>query len=188
MKRLLLASFLAVAVLATTRQDASAWCKFNFGVGLGFNYEGGGNNLLWGLVKTAPYPGAPASAAPGCGLFGGNGCGLFGRNCGMNQTPGLVPYGYGTFAGPGYGGYPLAGDHVAPGGDTYVAPAPTPTKPETTPKPTPKSAAPVAPPTTQRVGYYTYGQAGYNYNNAYNYNCGYGYNYGYQAPSYWYGD
>src|SRR4051794_22707827 len=57
MKKMLTAGFMTLALLAAVQQQAQAWCKFNFGVGLNWNYEGGGNSALWGLVRGSPMPG-----------------------------------------------------------------------------------------------------------------------------------
>src|SRR5437016_5763590 len=45
MKKMLLACLVAVGLVAVCEQRASAWTKFNFGVGLNLSYEGGGNSL-----------------------------------------------------------------------------------------------------------------------------------------------
>jgi hypothetical protein len=57
MKRFLLASLLALVLLAGSHQTASAWSKWNVMVGVNVSYEGGGNSFLWGLARSAPYPG-----------------------------------------------------------------------------------------------------------------------------------
>src|SRR2546423_14663862 len=56
MKKMLLVALLGLGLTLTSGRPASAWCKFNFGVGLNINYEGGGNSVLWGLLKGAPSP------------------------------------------------------------------------------------------------------------------------------------
>jgi len=58
MKRMMAMGVIALAVLAFTGQQASAWCKFGFGVGLNVNWECGGNSFLWGAYKSGPPPGA----------------------------------------------------------------------------------------------------------------------------------
>ncbi len=47
----------AVALVLASQQQASAWSKFNFGVGLNVGWQGGGNSVLWGVLKGAPTPG-----------------------------------------------------------------------------------------------------------------------------------
>jgi hypothetical protein len=48
--------FFAMGVLALTaagvfHQQASAWCKAGFSVGLNWGWQSGGNNLLWGVWR-----------------------------------------------------------------------------------------------------------------------------------------
>jgi hypothetical protein len=63
MKRLLVAAVLAAALTAGSAQKASAWCKFNFGVGLNIGLETGGAKRSWVWAKeTAVCP----QCAPGC--------------------------------------------------------------------------------------------------------------------------
>lgn len=82
MKKMLVASVVAVALVATVEQQASAWTKFSFGVGLNASYEGGGNSLLWGLIKGAPSPNQmvvdPTLQPPINGYHGGAVDGAFG--------------------------------------------------------------------------------------------------------------
>ena len=59
MKKLFVASVLALAVTLASQQTASAWSEFKFGVGLNFGWCGGGNRILWGAYHSAPYPGGP---------------------------------------------------------------------------------------------------------------------------------
>jgi hypothetical protein len=47
MKRTIVAMALAVGVVAASQQQASAWCKFNFGVGLNLGWECGGKCKTW---------------------------------------------------------------------------------------------------------------------------------------------
>jgi hypothetical protein len=57
MKKMVVAGVVALALVAGAQQQASAYCKCNFGVGFNLSYEGGGNSFLWGLIKSAPCPG-----------------------------------------------------------------------------------------------------------------------------------
>jgi hypothetical protein len=57
MKRILGASVAALALVLATQQQASAWHKCNFGIGLNLSCEGGGNCVLWGMFKGAQTPG-----------------------------------------------------------------------------------------------------------------------------------
>jgi hypothetical protein len=58
MKRVFVAGVVALALLAVTRQQASAWCKFNFGVGMNISYEAGGNtkSFLFYQRTSSPFP------------------------------------------------------------------------------------------------------------------------------------
>jgi len=56
MKKILAATLLALGLLAAGQQQAQAWSKINFGVGLNFGWQGGGNSAFWGLVKGAQMP------------------------------------------------------------------------------------------------------------------------------------
>jgi hypothetical protein len=55
MKKMMVAALLALAVTASARQEASAWSKFNFGVGLNLSYETTGSCFGWGF-NCAPNP------------------------------------------------------------------------------------------------------------------------------------
>jgi hypothetical protein len=78
MKKLFVASALALALTMASHQRASAWSEFKFGVGLNFGWVGGGNSVLWGAYRSAPTPGGQdlpshylgsVPAAPGYGGF-----------------------------------------------------------------------------------------------------------------------
>lgn len=63
MKRIVMASLLALGVLSVSQQQASAWVNTKFGVGLNLGWQSGGNCLLWGAARgsqpPAPVPGFP---------------------------------------------------------------------------------------------------------------------------------
>ncbi len=63
MKRILVLSVFAIGMLATTQQEASAWVKTKFGVGLNWDYQSGGNTFLWGLWRNG-QPGGPEVFGP----------------------------------------------------------------------------------------------------------------------------
>jgi hypothetical protein len=67
MKKLVMASMLALGALAVSSQPASAWTKFKFGIGANISYTGSGNCLFWGAAKGAPLPdcGMPGGGFPG---------------------------------------------------------------------------------------------------------------------------
>jgi hypothetical protein len=64
MKKFLMLNVLALALVAVSSQPASAWCKFNFGIGANIGWTTGGNCLLWGAAKGQQPP-------PPCGPYGG---------------------------------------------------------------------------------------------------------------------
>lgn len=77
MKKSILTAGLALLISAWFTDPAHAWVNSKFGVGLNISYQGGGNNLLWGLFRSGQPP------AP----------------CPPRQYPGFMP-GYGQ---PGFG-------------------------------------------------------------------------------------
>jgi hypothetical protein len=93
MKKILLLSVLALSVAAFSSQKASAWSDWKFGVGLNFDYKGGGNTLLWGLKKSEQFPAQGFAGYPGGGYPGAYG----------------VPGGMPAAAEPGYGNYGAMG-------------------------------------------------------------------------------
>src|SRR5262245_21970186 len=56
MKRFLVASILALGLMAWSPNEASAWSKFNFNIGLNISYEAADTNFLWGLFRSGPHP------------------------------------------------------------------------------------------------------------------------------------
>jgi hypothetical protein len=60
MKRIVLAGLVAVGMMAIGQQHASAWVNSKFGVGLNWDVQSGGNNLLWGLWRNGQPPGPEA--------------------------------------------------------------------------------------------------------------------------------
>jgi hypothetical protein len=80
MKKFLLASGLALAFIALPQQQASAWYKFNFGVGLNIGWESANNSYGCGRWISGPPPYAfvpPPAAFPVFGypapVYGGDG-------------------------------------------------------------------------------------------------------------------
>lgn len=67
MKKIAISSFLAIALAALVVPQAWAWKNTHLGIGLNWNHQSGGNNLLWGLFRNGQPPG------PGCDGFQG-GC------------------------------------------------------------------------------------------------------------------
>jgi hypothetical protein len=99
MKRMFVAGLLALAALAGSQNQASAWCKWNFNAGINWSYEGGGNSLLWGAWQSSP---SPCCGVPGCVLqgqpFNNYAC------C----QPGPLAYPPVPYAAPGYPAAPIA--------------------------------------------------------------------------------
>jgi hypothetical protein len=65
MKKFVVAGLLAIGLMATTRQEASAWINARFGIGLNWDLQSGGNQFGWGLWRNGQPPGPEA--------FGGGG-------------------------------------------------------------------------------------------------------------------
>lgn len=73
MRKFVLCGIVAVSLAMTTGQEAKAWVNWKFGVGLGWQWQSGGNNLLWGLARGAQVPGPEFYGFPGGGFDGGFG-------------------------------------------------------------------------------------------------------------------
>src|SRR5262245_14538063 len=73
MKRFLILSSAALALLATTEQMASAWSKFNVNIAMNIAMEGAENNFLWGFFRNGPHPFAQSGGFPGYYGQGGYG-------------------------------------------------------------------------------------------------------------------
>lgn len=56
MKKTLTAGLAALVLTIAGQQPAHAWSKYNFGIGMNIDYQGGGNSVLWGLFKGAQVP------------------------------------------------------------------------------------------------------------------------------------
>ena len=111
MNKLIVAGALALGLVLTAQQEASAWTKWSVNVGVSIHYEGGNNNFFWGMFRSGQVPGYPTDVCMD-GVFGG--------------------YPPAAYIDPGYGyGYPAYPDH----GD----PAPTTSEPPTA-KPAPKTS------------------------------------------------
>ncbi len=91
MKRLIVAGLLALALTASSAQDASAWCRFNFSAGINISYESTGSNFCWTVNRCSNPP--PACAYPAC--FPGYAAGYAG---GYGGYPAYA-YNYGNYGG-----------------------------------------------------------------------------------------
>jgi hypothetical protein len=172
-KKFLTIGALALGLAAVSQQEASAWIKCNFSVGLNWSWESGNNSFLWGAWTSGQVPGYPTDAYNGHHAAPSPYAGMMG---------GAVPY-------ADHGGY-------APhGGSGFVAPPPG----QTPEPPTHKNGSTSAPASAyygsngyQPVGYYqtpasyyqapSYGTPSYGH-----YGSQGSYGYGSQVPSYWYG-
>jgi hypothetical protein len=82
--------------LALAESQAQAWVNAKLGAGVNWNFQSGGNNVLWGFFRNGQPPG------PGCGEPAG-GMGGFGQGCGFPGGPG------------GPGGFPMGPGCLPPG-------------------------------------------------------------------------
>jgi hypothetical protein len=110
MKKFLAVGILALGLIAMSQNQASAWVKWNVGVGLNLGWSSGGNNLLWGAWQNGQVPG---------------------------QEFYVPQYGHhhhhhGAVEAPYYTPYALDRSYVQP---TYVAPSTTPYQTTTNPRP-----------------------------------------------------
>jgi len=192
MKRLFCMALGACCLTLALQRPAQAWSKFNFGVGFNLGWEGGGNSVLWGVLKGQNTPGA---------MDGAYGHGGHGR--GYGQAPPMPPPSYAGGFDPGmmYGDaaqvglraggfgmgmspemgmapgmgmpYPMQGNPMVPPGMQAM-----PVQPMPNVQPMPKMPRADA----QPVGYFTYPQQ----DNSYFYPLYYG---GYPMfyPGMWYG-
>jgi hypothetical protein len=160
--KFIVAGALALGLLLTAEQKASAWTKWSFNAGVSINYEGGNNNWFWGMFRSGQVPGYPTDVCM-AGPFGADG---------------FAPYGVPDFGAYAYGGYPAAGGYVAGAEQGPRAPEP-------------QAARPLPAKTNAQAVYYPNQPAAYYPNNSYqapaygSYGNGYGYTQ--QVPSYWYG-
>src|SRR5690349_719163 len=121
MKRLFPITVLAIGLLLGSQQQASAWSKFNFGVGFNIGFQGGGNSVLWGMFRGAQVPDAYNGGYGDHGPDAGHG---HGGDFGPGPGPG-PDFGHGP--GPDFGhGHAGLGDpgFAAPGGPMMATPAP----------------------------------------------------------------
>jgi hypothetical protein len=98
MKKMIVTGLLALAMTATSGQEASAWCKFCWSCGFNISYESTGCNTTWCFSRVSN----PPPCYPSC-----NPC--YSGYCGY---PGYSPY-------PAYAYSP-----ALPGTPAVAAPAP----------------------------------------------------------------
>jgi hypothetical protein len=63
MKRFCSAGLLALSWMLASQDHASAWVNFKFSAGINWQWQSGGNSVLWGAWRNGP---------PGCEAFGQN--------------------------------------------------------------------------------------------------------------------
>jgi hypothetical protein len=90
MKKVLVLGLMALALALLTHQEASAYKKFNFGVGLNLSCEGANNSIMWGVAKGGPGPGWADGGFPG-GYGYGNPDYFGGQPFGHDQAPAMTP-------------------------------------------------------------------------------------------------
>ena len=86
MKKIVFAALTALSVMAISQQQASAWVNSKFGVGLNWDVQSGGNQLLWGAWRNGQPPGPEA--------FGAGGVPFPQRYPAPMPSMGAVPQGY----------------------------------------------------------------------------------------------
>ena len=69
MTKILTAGLLAIALIAMSQQQASAWTNSKFGIGLNWERQSGANNFFWGAWKNGQVPGPEAFGQPGGGYM-----------------------------------------------------------------------------------------------------------------------
>jgi hypothetical protein len=69
MKKIVVAGLVAVGLMAITQQQASAWINSKFGIGLNWDVQSGGNQVLWGAWRNGQPPGPEAFGGYGGGGY-----------------------------------------------------------------------------------------------------------------------
>jgi hypothetical protein len=136
-KKIVAFGLAALALMMMTQQQASAWKKCTFGVGLNLGWEGANNSVLWGVLKGGPGPGMDG----GYGGFGDPGFG-YGAH---GFASGPQPFGPGGFE-PSYAS-PM---------NSAMPPSPELATP-------PARRMPQAPGSAQPVGYFPYADPALGY-------------------------
>lgn len=115
MNKIFLAGLLAVGTIAVSCQQASAWVNTRFSVGLNWEMQSGGNNLLWGAWRNGQPPG-PEAFGGGGGHGYGYGGGFPAPSYGMPmpQNFGPAPQGPMPPAPTFTGEPPIAGTFASP--------------------------------------------------------------------------
>ena len=128
MKKIVLTGLVAISMMALSQQEASAWINSKFSVGLNWEAQSGGNNLLWGGWKNGQPP-APEGFGSGPS-YGGQ---SYGGPAQQFYAPAPSSHSYapmpqGSFDAPAQ---PFAGQYASPyqfanyPRQVYYYPAPT---------------------------------------------------------------
>jgi hypothetical protein len=131
MKKLVLASAVALCVLAASQQQASAWSSFKLGVGAQLSWErGGDSSFMWGVSSSRDltgYPNYSLQTAPNNnfqGSYGGyDGVPVPAPAHGQFQAPQPAPAGTPAAQGPAKGLQPVNYYYQTPATGYYQAPA-----------------------------------------------------------------
>jgi hypothetical protein len=114
MKKVLALGMLAIGLIAFSQDQASAWKNHQFGIGLNWSRQSGGNNFGWGLYRNGQVPGPEAF---GSGSYGAHSTfPTYGQLAPQNFSPFAFedmpsvydpsPYQFATYPRPEYYYYP----------------------------------------------------------------------------------
>jgi len=164
MKRVLTLSVFALAVVGMTGQQAKAWKKFGFNIGMNVNYESADTNCLWGAYRNGPVPGSYGHGVASTMQYESIPSHGYGYDGHGHYDPG-----FGNWSAPGTGNFPYGLNAEAPlpnGGGTFAAsPALMPYAPGAVPGgtvapapggtlPMPLQSTPVTPNSYERQAYF----------------------------------
>lgn len=118
MKKVLALGTLAIALIALSQDQASAWVNKRFGIGLNYSRQSGGNNFGWGAYRNGQPPGPEAfshnpymapSNFPNFGDLAPQNFGPFAQEMPAYPPPSVYypsPYQFATYPRPEYYYYP----------------------------------------------------------------------------------
>ncbi len=120
MKKILVTGLVAISMLAIAQQQASAWVNSKFGIGLNWDLQSGGNQILWGAWRNGQPPGPEAfSGGPYQPTYRGPaGAPAFGS---APMPQGFSPMQQGSFDAQSFEP-PYANAYQAPSAAPYQAP------------------------------------------------------------------
>ena len=94
MKKVLATGLLAIALIAMSQQQASAWINARLGVGVNLGWQSGGNCFFWGVWHNGEHPGQ---------------AGHHGHHHGEWAPPVYLPYVWVGHHPHGHASYPVPG-------------------------------------------------------------------------------